>query len=98
RAWAVVPGANNVLTDPALAGALRARGVLFVPDVVSSAGAVVEGIGRTVMGLADRTPLLDALGATARQILSRSDERGQSTVEIALAMAHERLARPRPSR
>jgi leucine dehydrogenase len=91
RAWAVVPGANNVLVDPLLAGRLRDRGILFIPDVLSSAGAVVEGIGRTVMDLADRTPLIDALGATAGQILTRSDETGRSTVEIALALAEERL-------
>jgi leucine dehydrogenase len=77
RAWAVCGAANNVLADLGAALALQARGILHVPDEVASAGAVIEGIGRSVMGLADRGPLIEALGGTARALLeaaARTDE------------------------
>jgi len=77
QAWAVCGAANNALVDLEAARALHARGILHVPDEVASAGAVIDGIGRSVMGLADRGPLIDALGATARALLeaaARGDE------------------------
>lgn len=91
RAWAVVGAANNVLTDPAVARALARRGIAFVPDVIASAGAVADGIGASVLGLDDRTPLIDGLGDTAREVLARADASGQTTVEAADQLAHERL-------
>jgi leucine dehydrogenase len=93
RAWAVVPGANNALANEAASLALHRRGVLLVPDVIASAGAVVDGIGRTVMLLDDRTLLVDRLGETAREVLSRSAERDVPATEVARKLARERIAR-----
>ena len=59
---------------------------------------MVEGIGRTVMGLADRTPLVDALGDTARTLLRRSQELDEPTMAVARAMARERIEAARQSR
>lgn len=92
RAWAVCGAANNVLADDAAARRLRARGVLFVPDVVASAGAVIHGIGETVMGLSDRTPLIDHLGDTARTILERARAESRPESEVAVELARERIA------
>lgn len=88
RAWALCGAANNALSGPDVPAILRARGVLHVPDVIASAGAVVEGIGRSVMGLADRGPLIDALGATAGELLAESAATG-ATPE---ALAERRVA------
>ncbi len=93
RAWGVVPGANNVLASDAAGLALHQRGVLLVPDVIASAGAVVDGIGRTVMLLDDRTLLIDRLGETAREVLSRSAESDVPASEVARKLARERIAR-----
>jgi leucine dehydrogenase len=46
RAWAVCGGANNQLSGPEAARIMAARGVLHVPDIIASAGAVIEGSGR----------------------------------------------------
>lgn len=90
-AWAVVPGANNVLADAAAGQALHGRGVLFVPDVIASAGAVVDGIGRSVMGITDRSPLIDRLGDTAQVVLARSATHDRPSMLVAEAMAQERI-------
>ena len=72
RAWAVCGGANNVLASPEAERSLQDREVLFVPDVVASAGAVIEGVGERLMQLEDRTPLLDRLRFTARAIVDEA--------------------------
>ncbi|MBX2810942.1 MAG: leucine dehydrogenase [Myxococcales bacterium] len=91
-ARAVCGPANNVLTNVAAAERLQARGIIHVPDAISSAGAVIEGIGRAVMGLPDRTPLIDHLGRTALTVLRNAREKGITPYEAAEALAQARLA------
>jgi leucine dehydrogenase len=98
QAWAVCGAANNLLASSDAEDALIARGVLVVPDVVASAGAVTDAIGRTVMQLADRTPLIDALGATARHILDESRRTGTRPSAIARQIARARIAARRAER
>ncbi|RMH42382.1 MAG: Glu/Leu/Phe/Val dehydrogenase [Deltaproteobacteria bacterium] len=95
RAWAVCGAANNVLADRAVACALAARGVLHVPDAIASAGAVIEGVGEALMGLADRRPLIDRLGAIARDVLAEADATGRLPVDIVERRARARLGAAR---
>jgi leucine dehydrogenase len=92
RAFAVCGAANNALAGDRAAEVLRARGIWLVPDQVASAGAVIEGIGRSVMGLADRGPLIDRLGETAAALLDEAEARGISTVTAARERARARIA------
>jgi leucine dehydrogenase len=94
-ARAVCGPATNLLVDLEAARRLAERGVLHVPDAITSAGAVIEGIGRTVMGLPDRTPLLDHLGTTAEEVLDIARDRGITAHEAAEALAESRLAAAR---
>lgn len=96
QAWAVVGAANNIVCDLAAADALARSGVLFVPDVVASAGAVVDGVGESIMGLPDRTPLIDRLGGVAARILHLAERDACSTIAAAEALAAARLGRPKP--
>lgn len=98
QAWAVCGAANNALASPRAEDALIARGILAVPDVVASAGAVIEGIGRTVMQLAERAPLIDALGTTAHRILEESRSTGARPSAIARQIASARIAARRAER
>lgn len=98
RAWGLCGAANNILAGPEVAAILRARGILHVPDVVASAGAVIEGIGRSVMNLPDRTPLIDALGDTAAALLAQSAATGRTTEALAEERAAARLAAARATR
>jgi leucine dehydrogenase len=97
RAWAVCGAANNQLVSAEAGRILAARGVLFVPDFVSSAGAVIAGVAPGMMG-ADPAPLVEALEATARHILERAGRDGQPPTEVAEAMALERIAHVRAVR
>jgi len=92
RTWAVCGAANNMIASPAAAEKLRGRGVLHVPDIISSAGAVIAGIGRTVMNMPDPTPVIEELGDTARELLQQSAATGQTTEALAIALAKKRIA------
>ncbi|MGF1465049.1 MAG: Glu/Leu/Phe/Val dehydrogenase dimerization domain-containing protein [Sandaracinaceae bacterium] len=91
RAWVVCGGANRITVDDSVDRVLFDRGILHVPDLLSSAGAVIEGVGRTVMGLDDRRPLIDALGNTARLILEDAEREGTPPVEHARRRARARI-------
>jgi leucine dehydrogenase len=92
EAWAVCGAANNILAADDVAELLRERDVLLVPDVIASAGAVIDGIGASVMGLADRAPLINALGSTAARVLEESARSARSTVVVARELAAARIA------
>lgn len=100
KAWALCGGANNLVCDERAADILVARGIVHVPDIVSSAGAVIEGIGRRVMGLEDPSGLIDALGSTAASILEEAlgERRPADVVGVARARARIRDAAARDSR
>lgn len=90
-AQVVVGAANNILTDPEAGRVLHRRGVALVPDPIASAGAVVAGIGRTVMGLADTRPLIERLGETAASVLGESRAQDRPPTEVAEAWAWRRI-------
>jgi leucine dehydrogenase len=97
KAWAVCGAANNVLSDPSVDEIFMRRGILFVPDVIASGGAVIDGIGESVMGLDDRTKLIDALGETAREVLFQSRQSGRTPTVIAEERARARIDEVRRS-
>jgi leucine dehydrogenase len=92
-AWAVCGAANNVLADAAAERRLFERRILFVPDVLASAGAVVHGVARALMGVEDTAPLIDALGATAAEILAAGRKSGRLATELAHERASARIRR-----
>jgi leucine dehydrogenase len=92
RAWAVCGAANNICADHRAHAELHKRRLLFVPDLISSAGAVIEGIGRTVMGLDDRTSIIDALRHTALLVLEDAKRSGTPPIDHAVRRAQQRLA------
>jgi leucine dehydrogenase len=92
HAWAVCGGANNALASAEVAHVLAARSVLHVPDPIASAGAVINGIGRSVMNLVDPTPLIDRLGDIAREVLEEAAMIGKTPLEVAEIRARRRIA------
>lgn len=92
RVWGIAGAANNILATEAVADDLLAARIDHVPDVIASAGAVIHGIGRSVMGLADTSALVQGLASTAAEVLARSEATGTAPARVALALAAERLA------
>ncbi len=91
RAWAICGAANNILATPEVEHVLAEREVLFVPDVVSSSGAVILGIC-DFQQRDDRETLLKGLAHTARELLQESVASGVPTTRLAERKARERIA------
>ncbi len=91
----VCGSANNMLAGDA-AAILHRRGVLVVPDVVSSAGAVIEGVWTVTRGEGDevRAQVARAIAGieqTAALVLARAAAQDQTPTEVAAALARQRL-------
>lgn len=95
KAWAICGGANNQLARPEVGAALAARGIWYVPDFLASAGAVIDGAARLFDASGDPAPYLARLGATARTVLEIAVRDARPTVEVATALARERIAAAR---
>lgn len=94
RAWGLCGGANLIVADPATQSMLHDQGLLVVPDLIASSGAVIDGIGDTVMGLnaEERRALILALGDTAREVLAHSRKEQVPTQRAAESLALARLS------
>lgn len=93
NAWGICGAANNILVDDDAARAVVERELWYVPDVVASSGAVIQGVAEALMGLSDTTQLFDALRTTAAEIVDRSRTLRRAADAIAIDIALERRAR-----
>lgn len=89
----VVGPANNQLTDDTVAADLAAKGVLWIPDFVASAGGVVYTLGREAQNLTHEQALdrVEALEETTRRILDAASANGTTPLAEADALAEARL-------
>lgn len=99
RCRIVAGGANNVLARSAHGERLHERGILFAPDFVLNAGALVRG---ALFHLEGRREPIEAIGrrigATAARILERARADGASPARVAIDEAEDRLAARRSRR
>lgn len=93
QAGAVIGAANNVVArgEDDVEATLMCRGITFVPDTISSAGAVVAGFATWVMGLEDPLPLVDRLGDTAANVVNEARARGVPPSRVATEHALRRI-------
>lgn len=92
-AGVVAGAANNQLETAEDGDRLAARGIDYVPDFLSSAGGVVNGV-QELDGY-DRDAVLRKIGGfaeTARLVLEQAAARGVSSAEAAEQIALERIA------
>jgi leucine dehydrogenase len=89
----VVGPANNQLSEDAVADALAARGVLWVPDYVASAGGIVYTLSREAEGLDHAAALarVEAIEDTVADILAAAKAHSTTPLQEAAALAERRL-------
>jgi leucine dehydrogenase len=95
RCRVVAGAANNQLASEELAGELRARGILWVPDFVANAGGIINiSVELEPDGYeperARRRVL--AIGDTVRTVLDMAEANGTDTLAAAFEHARRRLA------
>ena len=93
RCRAIAGPANNQLSDDSVARSLHARGIIWAPDPVVSAGGIVGSVAREIDHLPEPEvhTLLAAIGGRLGTILDESTNTGLSPLHIAQQRARERL-------
>ena len=88
----VVGAANNQLSEPADAGRLAARGILYGPDYIANAGGVIDG-ARSLFGWTDeRTQTaIEAIFDTMLGIFASAEALGITPAAAADRLAEARL-------
>lgn len=86
--------ANNQLTTPEIADALRQRGTTYLPDYVVNAGGIIS-VASEIHGMDAtwRQERLDGIAGRVAQMLERASTEGRSTTFIADEMVEAMLAR-----
>ncbi|GLY34112.1 leucine dehydrogenase [Amycolatopsis sp. NBRC 101858] len=89
----VVGPANNQLTEDAVADDLAARGVLWVPDYVASAGGILYTLSREAEGLDHEAALarVETIEKTVTDLLEAAKANATTPLREAAALAERRL-------
>ncbi|MGV9455068.1 Glu/Leu/Phe/Val dehydrogenase dimerization domain-containing protein [Streptomyces sp. NPDC003635] len=93
RCAAVAGPANNQLDEPATAGLLAARGILWAPDVLVSAGGVIHATGAELRRESEEqlTERLHGIASTLRQVFRTARARRVTPAEAAAELAARRV-------
>jgi len=90
----IAGSANNLLTEAPVAIELHNAGILYVPDFVASAGALIVGVTEVVEGPSLAAPrLVGRIHDTTRLVIEESVRLGTSTLHAAETLAAERMRR-----
>jgi leucine dehydrogenase len=84
----IVGPANNQLADDAVAARLRDKGIVWIPDVIASAGGIIHAVCREELNT-DETATnarIDAIGAKVARILHTADADSTTTLHAARAL------------
>ena len=94
RCRAIAGAANNQLASDELAGELRDRGILWVPDFVANAGGIINISVELEPGGYDADRARErvlAIGDTVRTVLDMAEADGTDTLTAAYEHARRRL-------
>lgn len=92
RARAVAGAANNVLATPADGHAMWRRGILYAPDCVINAGALLRGALHHLEGVPASAERIATIGARVGEILDRARRENVPPEVIAVRVARERIS------
>lgn len=98
RCRIVAGGANNLLARSAHGNRLHERGILYAPDIVITAGALIRGALFHLEGRREPVAAIgERIGGVLAAILECAREEGRPTSRVARDEADERLDRVRRS-
>jgi leucine dehydrogenase len=85
-------GANNQLKDEQLITALEEKGILFIPDFISSAGGAIYGAGHLAGKSSEEIQAqADRIYDTTLQVLNKARQENISVLSAAYNLAEEKL-------
>ncbi len=87
----VCGAANNIFANDTAADQMHRRGVVVVPDFIANAGALIQGALWNLKQERIEPERLARIGATTKEVLSRSRASDRAPITVALELARERL-------
>jgi leucine dehydrogenase len=88
-------GANNQLKDEKLITQLEEKGILFIPDFISSAGGAIYGAGHLAGKSSEEIQAqADRIYDTTLQVLNKAKEENINILSAAYSLAEEKLGNP----
>lgn len=90
-ARAVVGGANRILASSEAGAILHRRGILYAPDFVVNAGAVIRGGFEMLRGFAGSDDEIERIGERIDALLAESAATGRPPEAVAIARAEQRI-------
>ncbi len=78
----VVGSANNVLATAAVGDALAARNIVFVPDYLANAGALIQGVRFLLQGEKRSLDAIEAIGDRTERLLMRAKPAGLTPIQL----------------
>lgn len=91
RARIIAGSANNVLADASLGWHVRERGILYAPDYLINAGALIHGANLYLKGKKDNRAEVMGIYDRMREVLRRADEENLPTNVVADRLAEQRV-------
>lgn len=92
KAKIIAGSANNQLAHHSIAGALQARGILYLPDFLINAGGLINAaMTYTHQDLSIANDKIDEIYDTTLHLLQRAKSTGNTTTRVAEEIAYERL-------
>jgi leucine dehydrogenase len=98
QARIVCGSANNILATDEAGDALAARGIIYAPDYLVNAGALIRGVDYGVHKQPDSLATVARIYDRMRRVLELAHERGVSSARVADELAEEALQKRRASR
>jgi leucine dehydrogenase len=98
QARIVCGAANNVLSSPEVADELARRGILYAPDYLVNAGALIRGSEFYLQKRKDSTDSVERIYERTRRILQLARDRQLAPARIADELAEARVRRARAAR
>lgn len=90
-ARAIVGGANRILASPEAGAILHRRGVLYAPDFVVNAGAVIRGGFHMLRGYSGSDEEIERIGQRVDDLMAESTATGRPPEAVAVARAELRI-------
>ncbi len=98
QARIVCGSANNILASDDAGDALARRGILYAPDYLVNAGALIRGVDYGVHKRPDSFETVGRIYGHMRRVLELARERGVSTARVADELAEAGLRKRRTAR
>jgi leucine dehydrogenase len=99
RCRLIVGPANNQLATDDVADLLDSRDIVWVPDILASAGGIVHAINIEQHGMTEEqvAPQITAIGGTVARVLAQARKSSLTPLTVARHQSRERIRRGKPT-